>query len=173
MNVDIGILMIRLVLGLILAGHGAQKMFGWFGGGGPEGTAKMMEKLNLEPSHLWGFFSGFNEFAGGLLTAAGLLMPLGPLLLIANMLVAISTVHWQNGFWNTKKGYEYPLMIGLVALALGVTGAGSYALDAVLPFALPEPLTLIVGLAGAVVAWLMIVAIAHRRAGHATRTVSA
>lgn len=173
MNVDIGILVIRLVVGLIVAVHGAQKLFGWFGGSGPEGTAKMMEKLNLQPSRLWGFASGFNEFAGGLLTAAGLLMPLGPLLIIANMLMAISTVHWKNGFWDTKKGYEYPLMIGAVALALGVTGAGSYAADAMLPFALPEPLTLIVGLAVVVAAWLMISVSSRRRAAHATRPVSA
>src|ERR1700682_2033228 len=130
MNPDTGILLIRLFVGLLVAAHGAQKLFGWFGGSGPEGTAKMMGKLNLHPSHFWGFFSGFNEFAGGLLTAAGFLMPIGPLLIIANMLVAISLVHWKNGLWNTQKGYEYPLVLAIVALALGITGVGTSAVGA-------------------------------------------
>ncbi len=146
MSVDLGLLIIRLVVGLVIVAHGAQKLFGWFGGKGLAGTQGMMAHLHLEPAWLWGFVSAINEFGGGVLTALGLLMPLGPLMILANMLTAMTLVHWKNGFWNDKRGIEYTLVLASVALGLGIAGAGAYALDAYLPYTLPQPVTFIIGL---------------------------
>lgn len=146
MLMDWGLLILRVALGLIVAAHGAQKLFGWFGGGGLAGTRKVIEDLNLHPAWFWTILAALNEFVGGGLTALGLLMPLGPLMIIANMLVSIFYVHWTKGFWNTKGGIEYSLSLGLSALGLACTYAGAYSLDALWKTALPEPQTLIIGL---------------------------
>ncbi|HZQ07551.1 MAG TPA: DoxX family protein [Anaerolineae bacterium] len=161
-SVDLGLLGIRLVVGLVIAAHGAQKLFGWFGGKGLAGSQGMMTHLHLEPAWFWGFVSAINEFGGGILTALGLLMPLGPLMILANMLVAITLVHWKNGFWNEKRGIEFPLTLGLVGISLGLTGAGAYSLDAYLPFALPEPITLVVGLIAVLVGVGITFVLSHR-----------
>lgn len=143
---DIGLLILRLVLGLILAGHGAQKLFGWFDGPGLQGTTGWLRSLGLRPAPFWAFMAGLGEFGGGLLLALGLLSPLGSLGLIAAMLMAIILVHWGKGLWNANGGSEAPLINLAVALALALTGPGAYALDTVLGIKLPEPFTLLVGL---------------------------
>ncbi len=146
MTLDYGLFVLRLAVGLIVAAHGVQKLFGWFNGPGLAGTAKMMGNLRLEPSRFWAWISALNESVGGLLTALGLLMPIGPLLIIANMLTATAFVHWHKGFWNTNGGWEYPLTLAAAALSLVLTGTGIYALDPLLGIALPEPLTAVLGL---------------------------
>src|SRR5581483_11268265 len=99
MWLDFGLLALRVVFGLILAAHGAQKLFGWFGGGGLRGTAGFFgQGLRLRHAGFWAFVGGFGEFAGGLLTALGLLNPIGPALLAGAMLVAIFKAHWSKGF---------------------------------------------------------------------------
>jgi putative oxidoreductase len=145
-SADIGILVLRVIVGLIFAGHGAQKLFGWFGGGGMAGTTKMMEQLNLRPPRFWAFVNAIAEFLGGLGLALGLLTPLAAAALVGSMLVAILRVHAKNGFWNSKRGIEFPLTLGTVAFVIGGMGAGQYALDALLRLTLPEPITYLVAL---------------------------
>ncbi len=127
---DAGILIARLILGLGLAAHGAQKLFGWFGGYGIKGTGGFMESLGFRPGALFALAAGLGEFGGGLLTASGLLGPVGPALIITVMVVAIATVHWANGFFAQANGYELPLTNATAALALAFAGPGAYSLDA-------------------------------------------
>src|SRR4051794_23130395 len=141
MSPDLGLLVLRLVLGALLFGHGAQKLFGWFGGLGLATTTGFMgAHLRLRPAPFWALLGSLTEVGGGLLLAAGLLWPLGPVAVVAAMLMAL-TVHWPR-FWAMDNGIEYPLVLLTAALALGLTGAGAYSLDQALNVRLPEPLTL-------------------------------
>lgn len=130
--VSIGLLLARLFLGLALAAHGAQKLFGWFGGYGIKGTGGFFEgSLGLKPGALFATMSGLGEFVGGMLVAIGWLGPIGPALIIAVMTIAMITVHWKNGFFTSSNGVELPLMNVACALALTFGGFGAYSLDAV------------------------------------------
>jgi putative oxidoreductase len=124
-----GLLLIRIVFGLTLAAHGAQKLFGWFGGGGPHGTAANFEKMHFRWPLAMAALAGSAEFGGGMLFAAGLLTPLAAFALIVVMLIAIVTVHRPNGFWVTGGGYEYNLAIIAVAIGIAATGPGRISLD--------------------------------------------
>ncbi len=139
-------LILRIVVGLTLAAHGAQKVFGWFGGSGIGGFAQGLTKMGFKPARLWAWVAGLSELAGGLLIALGLLWPAGPLLGIGSMLVAIVTVHWSKGFFSTKGGFEFPLVMLSAMLAMGLAGPGLFALDRLLGFRPPEPQTLLIGL---------------------------
>ncbi len=150
-HTDFGILLLRLVVGLLFFGHGAQKVFGWFGGKGMAGQRTMMERMGLQPVALWAWISGLGELLGGLGLAAGLLTPLAATLIIGSMLVAIIKVHWPNGLWNTNRGIEFPLTLAAVAFVVGLTGSGIYSLDYALRLALPEPATYVVALAATVI----------------------
>ena len=125
-----GILLLRLVLGTTLAAHGAQKLFGVFGGHGPHGTAGFFAGLGFRASLLMAFAAGLAELAGGLLLAAGLLTPLAALAIAVVMLNAIATVHWRHGFFHTDGGFEYELLVWAAAVALAATGGGRFSLDA-------------------------------------------
>lgn len=125
------LLLARLFLGLGLAAHGAQKLFGWFGGYGIKGTGGYFENnLGFRPGAFFAAAAGLGEFGGGLLTALGLGGPVGPVLIIMVMLVAILTVHLGHGFFVTKNGVELPLMNIAAALALAFAGPGAYSVDA-------------------------------------------
>ena len=141
----LGLLILRVVLGLTLAAHGSQKVFGWFGGSGMAGWTGLVQKLRMRPALAWAWVAALSELAGGLLVALGFLFPLGSLMIFGAMLVAIALVHWPNGFWNTKRGYEFNLLIIAAGAALALTGPGAYSLDQILRTHLPEPLTLIAG----------------------------
>lgn len=132
MSMALALLIIRLVLGITMMAHGAQKLFGWFGGYGPKGTGGWMESLGIKPGVLMAVLAGLAEFGGGLLVAAGLFTPIGAALLILTMIVAIASVHAKNGFWSTAGGYEYNLLLIAVSVGLILSGAGAYSLDALL-----------------------------------------
>jgi putative oxidoreductase len=146
MFADFGLLVLRLVVGFILFGHGAQKLFGWFGGHGLKGTAGWLGSIGMQPANFWAFMAGLSEGAGGLLLALGFLSPIGSLGIIAAMVTAILKVHWGKGIWNMNGGFELPLTNVAVALAVAFAGPGAYSMDALLGIRLPEPITLIAGL---------------------------
>ncbi len=129
---DSGLLIARLILGLGLAAHGAQKLFGWFGGYGLKGTGGFFEGLGFRPGALFAAAAGLGEVGGGLLTAAGFLGPVGQALIIVVMLVGMVTVHWKNGFFAGKNGIELTLMNTGGVLAIAFAGPGAYSLDRVL-----------------------------------------
>jgi putative oxidoreductase len=141
----LGLLILRLVIGLTLAAHGAQKLFGWWGGPGMTGWVQAVTKLRIRPAAAWAWVAALSEFGGGLLLAFGLLSPLGSLAIAGAMLVAIATVHWPNGFWNGKRGYEFNLSLLASVAALALIGPGTYSLDEAIGIRLPEPLIVIVG----------------------------
>jgi len=139
-SLSTGLLILRLVAGLTLASHGAQKLFGWFGGGGISGTMQMQGRLGLKPAPLWAGMVILGELGGGLSVAFGFLTPLGAAGMFAAMFMAIAKVHWRNGFWNGKRGLEFPLQLLAIGVATGIVGPGNYSLDALFGFALPETL---------------------------------
>ena len=127
---DIGLLVLRAVLGLTLAAHGAQKLFGWFGGPGLSGLGSWLESIGFVPGRRQALLAGLSEAGGGLLLALGLLTPMAAAVSLAVMAVAAISVHWKAGFFATKGGYEYTLVLGLAALGLAFTGPGALSLDA-------------------------------------------
>ena len=129
---DAGLLLARMVLGLLLAAHGAQKLFGWFGGYGIAGTGGFMESLGFRPGRFFAAAAGTTEFVGGLLVALGLLGPLGPAMIISTMIVAIATVHWAHGVFAQNNGFELPLTYAVLAAAIALIGNGASSLDAAL-----------------------------------------
>jgi putative oxidoreductase len=143
---DFGLLILRLTLGGLLAGHGAQKLFGWFGGHGLEGTSGWMESMGLRPGRPWAFLAGLTEFGGGLLTLLGLLNPLGPLGIISSMGMATAKVHWGKPIWVTSGGAELPITNTAAALAVALAGPGRLSLDHALGLRLPRRLVLVPGL---------------------------
>lgn len=140
-----GLLILRVVVGLILAGHGAQKLFGWWGGAGMTGWTQTVQKLRIRPAQPWAWIAALAEFGGGILLALGLLSPLGSLAIAGSMLVAIATVHLSRGFWNAKGGYEFNLSLLAAVAALALTGPGTYSLDQALRIHLPEPAGVLIG----------------------------
>jgi putative oxidoreductase len=123
---------LRLGAGAIFAAHGAQKLFGWFGGYGLEGTAGWMTSIGLEPGLLMAAAAGSAEFVGGLLLIVGLLVRPAALILATTMIVAIVTVHLQNGLFLSNNGYEFGLALLAASAALAFRGAGSISVDRVL-----------------------------------------
>jgi putative oxidoreductase len=146
-----GLLLLRTVVGLTLASHGTQKLFGWFGGPGLEKAGAGMQKMGF--GRRGGLYAGLAEAGGGLLLALGLATPLAAAVCFAVMLVAGATAHLKNGFSLAKGGYEYTLVLGLSALSVAFTGPGALSLDAVFGLGRTGALwglaALLVGLAGA------------------------
>jgi putative oxidoreductase len=125
-------LVARLIIGILFIGHGTQKLKGWFGGPGIEGTTGMMESLDLHPPRRHAIAAGVAETTGGALLAAGLLTPLASASLIGVMITAIRTVHGPKGVWSAQGGYEYNLVLIAALLALAEDGPGSLSLDGAL-----------------------------------------
>jgi putative oxidoreductase len=130
--VEIALLGLRLVVGLGFAAHGAQKLFGAFGGHGIDGTAAFFDGIGLRPGKVHARAAGTAEFAGGLLIALGLLTPFAAAALIGVMTAAVITTHLPNGFFSTQNGYEYNLVLVAAVFALAGVGAGDWSLDSAL-----------------------------------------
>src|SRR4051794_31952792 len=126
----IGRALLRAIIGALFVGHGTQKLFGWFGGGGPDATAQTMEKLELRPPKAHAVAAGAAEAVGGAMLAAGLLTPVASTALSSVMITAIRKVHGKNGPWNTGGGYEYNAVLLAALFALTAEGPGRYSLDA-------------------------------------------
>ena len=129
MLLDLGILTIRVLIGAAMAAHGAQKLAGWFGGYGLKGTGGFFEQLGFHPGTLFAGFAGVGEALGGLLLMLGLFTPAAAAMVLSAMLVAIAVVHWKNGFFTAESGIELPFLYAVAALALALTGPGSFSVD--------------------------------------------
>ena len=129
---ELGLLLLRLVVGVTLVAHGTQKLFGWFGGYGIVGTGSFLEQLGFRPGRVHAALSGLAEAGGGLLIALGLFTPLAAAAIVSVMFVAIVSVHLSKGFFAQSGGYEYPLILAAVAAALAFTGPGALAVDSAL-----------------------------------------
>lgn len=125
----LGLLIVRLVIGLTMAAHGTQKLFGWFGGYGPRGTGGFFESIGIRPGVALAVMAGLAELAGGLLFAAGLFTELAAALIVLTMLVAIVKVH-NKSYWVTASGSEYNVALIAVAIGIALIGAGEYSIDA-------------------------------------------
>lgn len=121
--INSGLLIIRLVVGLTFVGHGAQKLFGWFGGTGIEGTGNWLKTIGLaKGAKVWAILAGLFEFIGGLLFASGVLTWLGAAMIVIVMIDAIFAVHGKNGYWMTEGGFEYNFVLIAVAIGVALTG---------------------------------------------------
>jgi putative oxidoreductase len=127
---SIGPLIVRVVVGSLFVGHGMQKLAGWFGGSGIEGTEKMMDKLDLQPSRSNAVASGATEAVCGGMLVAGLATPIAAAGLVATMVTAVRTVHWRNGVWNSNRGWEYNAVLIASLFALVEAGPGAVSMDA-------------------------------------------
>jgi putative oxidoreductase len=134
---DLGLLIVRLVVGGLLAGHGAQKLFGAFDGPGLSGVAGWLESMGLRPGHVWAWLAGIGEFKGGVLTALGLAGPLGPIMVISAMTMAAVKGHWGKPIWASAGGAELPVTNIAVATALALAGPGRFSLDRMLGIKVP------------------------------------
>jgi len=152
---NLTIFVLRVLVGLLFVGHGTQKLFGWFGGKGPEGTAKYFESLEMRPGRTMALAAGATEAGGGALFALGLVTPLAATILIAVMVTAIVTVTWRNGVWITQNGIEYNLVLIAIAFMVTAVGPGAWSLDHA------------IGLDTAMVSWAVLALLIGTLAGEA------
>lgn len=148
---ELGLLLLRVLLGALVAGHGLQKAFGWFNGPGLTGIAKGFDAWGFRPGRRMAVIAALNETVGGALMVLGLLTPFAAAVILGTMIVA-STPSFRNGFWAVRGGYELPFVYAAVAVCVGFTGPGAYSLDAVLGVpagVLTGVAALVVGVVGA------------------------
>lgn len=153
---DLGLLILRLTVGTLVAGHGSQKLFGWFKGPGLKRTHAFVEKMGMRPGKLWGTLLAISESGGGLLTALGLLSPLGSLGIGAVMAVAIRRAHWNKPVWAAEGGAELPLTNLATVTALALTGPGRFSLDYVFGLRIPRWITGLMAASGITITTLIL-----------------
>jgi putative oxidoreductase len=129
---DVGMLLLRLVVGGLMVGHGTQKLFGWFGGNGIRRTAGWLQSMGFRPATPLAVMTGSAEAGGGFLLAVGLLTPLGAAAIAGVLFTAIVSVHWGKGLWSSSGGSELPLTLAMGAAAIAFTGPGRFSVDAAL-----------------------------------------
>ncbi|HKJ55104.1 MAG TPA: DoxX family protein [Nitriliruptoraceae bacterium] len=145
-SVDLGLLVLRVAVGVVFSLHGMQKLFGWFGGGGLEGTSKWFASLGFGDGRTAALMAGGSEIVGGLGLALGLLTPLAAAAMVGTMTTAAFVNNADNGFWSANKGWELNYYLVVVAVAVAVTGPGRWSLDHALGFdTLPIPSDGVVG----------------------------
>ncbi len=132
---DFAILLLRLAAGLAFAAHGSQKAFGWWGGPGPQGWRGAITHMGFRPVELFVWVSILAELIGGLAFAAGVLTPAAAALLVAQSVVIVFKAHWSKGYFSQKGGFEYPLLLAVVAIAVAVAGPGQISVDHVVGLA--------------------------------------
>ena len=166
---DIGLLLLRLSVGLTLAAHGTQKLFGWFGGPGLDGTGKALAMLGFQ-GRRHALMAGLVEAGGGVLLAVGFLTPAAAALVVSVMFVAAVSAHIKQGFFMSSGGYEYTLVLGVAGLTVAFTGPGALSLDALVGYSISGALwgvaALFVGLVGGAIQ------LAQRRPAPTLQTVS-
>lgn len=167
-----GLLLLRVVVGLLFVGHGTQKLFGWFGGNGIDGTAGFYDQLGYPRPRKMAVLAGATEAGAGLLLTLGLLTPLAAAAVIGLMINAIYTVHADNGLWNTQRGYEYNLVLIAAAAALAFAGPGALALDGALGLDLSGRIMGTVAIALGVVAAATVLAIRSAAPARSAGTAS-
>ena len=140
---SLALLIVRVTTGGLLAAHGAQKLFGWFGGPGVEGTTAWVESMKLRPAWLWARAAGLSEFGGGLLTAAGFLNPLGPIAGLGAMAIATTKVHLGKPIFVSAGGAELPVTNAAVLTGVALAGPGRLSLDRLFGVRLPRLLGLV------------------------------
>jgi putative oxidoreductase len=128
-STDLAIALVRVVVGLVIAAHGAQKVLGVWGGPGLAGWTQGVSRMGMRPPALWAWVSAFAELAGGIAFALGFLLPVVAAALTIQMAVAIARAHWGKGFWNAQGGIEFPFTLGAIAAINGVADPGAYSLD--------------------------------------------
>ncbi len=128
-STDLAVALVRAVVGLVIAAHGAQKVLGVWGGPGLAGWTQGLTRMGMRPPAFWAWVSAFAELAGGIAFAVGFLLPVVAAALTIQMGVAIARAHWGKGFWNSKGGIEFPFSLGAIAAISGVADPGAYSLD--------------------------------------------
>jgi putative oxidoreductase len=129
LSTDLALALVRAVVGLVIAAHGAQKVLGVWGGPGLAGWTQGISRMGMRPPAFWAWVSAFAELAGGIAFALGLLLPVVAAALTIQMAVAIARAHWGKGFWNTQGGIEFPFTLGAIAAINGIADPGMYSLD--------------------------------------------
>jgi putative oxidoreductase len=143
---DLGLLTVRLTTGGLMAGHGGQKLFGWFEGPGLAGTTGWLESMGMRPGRTWAMAAGASEFGGGLLTALGLFHPVGPISMLGSMAVALRKAHWGKPIWVTAGGGELPVTNMAIGVALALVDPGRLSLDHMLGIKVPKELAVLTAL---------------------------
>ena len=128
-STDLALALVRAVVGLVIAAHGAQKVLGVWGGPGLAGWTQGVSRMGMRPAVFWAWVSAFAELAGGIAFAFGFVLPVVAAALTIQMAVAIARAHWGKGFWNTKGGIEFPFTLGAIAAINGIADPGVYSLD--------------------------------------------